>query len=73
MFNTGIIFDEQYYHNIAFLACLFAVMNISFAITSVDAREGQGIVLMDLIKTPGAVGPVAIQINTRDGTAIGNV
>ena len=48
-------------------------MNVSFAVTSVDAREGQGIVLLDLIKTPGAVGPVAIQINTQDGTAIGNV
>lgn len=48
-----------------------AVMNISFASTNINVREGSGVVEFLLEKTAGAVGPVAVLLTTQDGTAIG--
>ena len=46
-------------------------MNISFASTNINVREGSGVVEFLLEKTAGAVGPVAVLLTTQDGTAIG--
>ena len=46
-------------------------MNVTFADVSVEVVEGVGVVSFVLMKTPGAVGPVSVQIATEDGTAEG--
>lgn len=49
-------------------------MNISFASTAINVSEGEGVVVqLRLMKTDGALGPVAIRIFTVDGTATGMV
>ncbi len=55
--------------NLLFL--FISVMNVSFVSTFQTTQEGQGIVMVELIKTLGARGPVSVQIATTDGTAIG--
>ena len=47
-------------------------MNVSFVSTRIDVVEGQGVVMLELMKTEGALGPVSVQIAYVDGTAIGN-
>ena len=49
----------------------FIVMNVSFADVSIEVAEGVGFVKFLLLKTPGALGPVSVQIATQDGTATG--
>ena len=44
-------------------------MNVSFAATQVEVREGDGSVSLQLLKTEGARGPVTVRVFTRDGTA----
>ena len=46
-------------------------MNISFVSTAINVSEGEGVVKLQLVKTDGALGPVAIRIFTVDGTATG--
>ena len=46
-------------------------MNISFATTNINVREGSGVVEFVLEKTAGAVGAVEVLLTTRDGTAGG--
>ena len=57
------------YNGLFFLVCI--VTNVSFSALFISAQEGQGIVGLNLIKTDGAVGPVSVQLNTMDGTAVG--
>ena len=49
------------------------VMNVSFADVSIEVAEGVGFVKFLLLKTPGALGPVSVQIATQDGTATGTI
>ena len=54
------------------MCCIFpAVMNVSFVSTRVEVVEGEGVVMLNLEKTTGALGPVSVQIASSDGTAIG--
>ena len=46
-------------------------MNISFVSTAINVSEGEGVVKLQLEKTDGALGPVAIRIFTVDGTTTG--
>lgn len=46
-------------------------MNVSFADVALELREGIGLVTLSLEKTPGALGPVSVQITSQDGTALG--
>ena len=46
-------------------------MNISFAVTDVAVSEGEGVVILILEKTEGAIGPVSVRIFTIAGTATG--
>ncbi len=46
-------------------------MNVSIVTKSQTIQENQGVVILDLVKTIGALGPVSVQIETTDGTAMG--
>ena len=47
-------------------------MNVSFAAVTIEANEGDCIVILQLDKTEGALGPVSVQIFTVSGTARGS-
>ncbi len=49
------------------------VMNVSFAETSYTVVEGIGVVELLLVKTPGGIGPVSVELTTLDGSATGMV
>ena len=46
-------------------------MNISFSQTFISVMEGVGVVEFVLLKSPGGVGPVSVNLFTIDGTATG--
>lgn len=52
-----------------FLSCDSVVMNITFGATNVSVFESSGYVEVVVTKSEGAVGPVAVNFTTVDGTA----
>ena len=46
-----------------------AVTNISFGAMKYTVMEGTGFVELVLIKTPGAIGTVSVNLNSTQGTA----
>ena len=50
-----------------------AVMNVSFGSPTFSAIEGSGFVEIVLTKTSGAIGPVSVNLFTRDGNDTGRV
>ena len=64
MHAPHLVMSENYVH-----ASFNAVMNVSFADQNIEVVEGVGVVSFRLLKTAGAVGPVAVLITTADMTA----
>ena len=61
-------FVRPHFNNSILCLCV-TVMNVSFGAPRFSVVEGKGFAELVLTKTPGAVGPVSVNLFTVDGSA----